>query len=265
MNLEIHEDVIEQKDKQTNPEFQQTPYKYPPDPETDQELKELEKELTRKKAIDGRKAFQLYQTYGLPIEVTEEILREKGETIKNKDHFYSAQEEHQKKSRTSSKGMFKGGLSDTSEMTVKYHTATHLLLSSLRKILGDHVYQKGCNITPERLRLDFPSEKKLTELEVKEVENLVNEVIKKAYEVHYEEKPKEEALEIIKKYSGIASFSERYGDLLKIYYIGPKDNPASVEICNGPHVQNTKDLGIFKIVKQENVGAGIKRIKAILK
>ena len=172
-------------------------------------LKELEKELTRKKAIDGGKAFQLYQTYGLPIEVTEEILREKGETIKNKDHFYSAQEEHQKKSRTSSKGMFKGGLSDTSEMTVKYHTATHLLLSSLRKILGDHVYQKGCNITPERLRLDFPSEKKLTELEVKEVENLVNEVIKKAYEVHYEEKPKEEALEIIKKYSGIASFSER--------------------------------------------------------
>jgi len=227
-------------------------------------LRELDKELERKKEITGKKAFQLYETYGLPIEVTEEILREKGETIKNKDHFYSAQEEHQKKSRTSSKGMFKGGLSDTSEMTVKYHTATHLLLSSLRKILGEHIYQKGSNITPERLRLDFPSEKKLTEQEIKKVENLVNEIIENAYDVSFEEKPKEEALEIIKKYSGIASFTERYGDLLKIYYVGPKDNPISVEICNGPHVQNTKDLGIFKIVKQENVGAGIKRIKAIL-
>ena len=161
-------------------------------------LRELDKELERKKEITGKKAFQLYETYGLPIEVTEEILREKGETIKNKDHFYSAQEEHQKKSRTSSKGMFKGGLSDTSEMTVKYHTATHLLLSSLRKILGDHVYQKGSNITPERLRLDFPSEKKLTAQEIKEVENLINEIIENAYDVSFEEKPKEEALEIIK-------------------------------------------------------------------
>ena len=227
-------------------------------------LKELEKELENKKIVDGKKAFQLYETYGLPIEVTEEIINEKNSSIKNREDFFTAQKEHQEKSRNSSKGMFQGGLSDTSEMSTKYHTTTHLLLTTLRKVIGDHIYQKGSNITPKRLRLDFPSEKKLSEKEVKEVENIVNEIIEKGYDITYEEKPKGEALEIIRKYSGIASFTEKYGDILKIYYVGPKDNPISVEICNGPHVQNTKDLGIFKIVKQENVGAGIKRIKAIL-
>ncbi|MFA5633665.1 MAG: alanine--tRNA ligase [Candidatus Dojkabacteria bacterium] len=227
-------------------------------------LKELEKKLENRKLIDGKEAFHLYETYGLPIEVTEEILKEKNSSIENKEDFYKAQKEHQEKSRTSSKGMFQGGLSDTSEMSTKYHTATHLLLATLRKVLGNHIYQKGSNITPKRLRLDFPSEKKLTEQEVNEVERIVNEIIGSGYEISYEEKPKEQALEIIRKHSGIASFTEKYGDILKIYYIGPKDNPVSVEICNGPHVQNTKDLGVFKIIKQENVGAGIKRIKAIL-
>lgn len=227
-------------------------------------LKELDKILDRDAEIDGKKAFQLYETYGLPLEVTEEILKEKGSELTNRKLFHIAEEEHQNKSRTSSKGMFKGGLADTSEMSTKYHTATHLLLAGLRKILGNHIYQRGSNITTERLRLDFPSENKLSEEQVREVENYVNEIIKKGYEISYEEKPKKEALDIVERYSGIATFTDRYGDMLKIYYVGSKKNPISLEICNGPHVENTNELGKLKIVKQENVGAGIRRIKAIL-
>ena len=155
---------------------------------------------------------------------------------KRQEDFYKAQKEHQEKSRTSSKGMFQGGLSDTSEMSTKYHTATHLLLATLRKVLGNHIYQKGSNITPKRLRLDFPSEKKLTEQEVNEVERIVNEIIESGYEISYEEKPKEQALEIIRKHSGIASFTEKYGDILKIYYIGAKDDPVSVETVSYTHL-----------------------------
>lgn len=160
--------------------------------------------------------------------------------------------------------MFKGGLADTSEMSIKYHTATHLLLAALRKVLGDHIYQMGSNITPERLRLDFPSDSKLTPEQVKKVEDIVNEVIEKELDISYEEKSKEEALEIIKQEDSSASFIEKYGDVVKVYYVGPKDNPFSTEICNGPHVDNTGELSQLKIIKQENVGAGVKRIKAIL-
>jgi alanyl-tRNA synthetase len=160
--------------------------------------------------------------------------------------------------------MFKGGLADTSEMSVKYHTATHLLLAALRKVLGNHIYQMGSNITPERLRLDFPSDSKLTPEQVKEIEDIVNDIIKKELEVSYEEKSKEEALEIIEQENSSASFVEKYGDIVKVYYIGPKENPFSIEICNGPHVENTEELSQLKIIKQENVGAGVKRIKAIL-
>ncbi len=223
-------------------------------------LKELEKTLTKEGKIDGKKAFQLYETYGLPLEVTEEILQEQGKEIFEKEGFINAQREHQEKSRTASAGMFKGGLADTSEMTTKYHTATHLLLAALRKVLGEHVYQKGSNITSERLRLDFPNNEKLTEEQISEVENIVNNAIQSSLEVTFEEYPREKALKMVP----FAAFEEKYGETVKIYFVGDKGNPYSIEICNGPHVKNTKELGKFRITKQENVGAGVKRIKAIL-
>lgn len=226
----------------------------------EQGLRELEKRINKKEKINGRDAFILYETYGLPLEVTEEILEEKDVKLEERDLFFQAEKEHQEKSRTAAKGMFKGGLTDTSEMSTKYHTASHLLLAALRKVLGEHVYQKGSNITPERLRFDFPNETKLTPEQVKEVEDLVNEQIEKKLDVTFEEVDKDEALKLVP----FAAFTEKYGDKVKLYYIGPKENPFSIEICNGPHVENIGDLGKFKISKQENVGAGVKRIKAIL-
>ncbi len=208
----------------------------------------------------GVQAFQLYETYGLPLEVTEEILKEKGSSVSNREQFFEAQKKHQELSRTSSAGMFKGGLADTSDMSTKYHTTTHLLLATLRKILGDQVYQKGSNITPERLRFDYPSDSKLTPEQVKQVEEMINEQIQKELPITCEELPKEEALKMVP----FAAFSEKYGDIVKVYTIGEKTNPYSVEICNGPHVSNTRELGKFRISKQENVAAGIKRIKAVL-
>ncbi len=226
----------------------------------DSGLRELEKIISKKTEVDGKDAFLLYETYGLPLEITEEILKEKGFTMTNRELYFESEKEHQEKSRTAAKGLFSGGLADTSEMSAKYHTATHLLLVALRKILGEHISQKGSNITPERLRFDFPNDTKLTELQIKQVEDIVNEQIAKGLEISYEEIPKEEALRLVP----FAAFTEKYSDTVKVYYIGPKDNPYSVEICNGPHIQNTKELGHFKIIKQENLGAGIKRIKAIL-
>lgn len=226
----------------------------------DSGLRILEKMVSKNGKVTGKDAFLLYETYGLPLELTEEILKEKNMKVENREDFKKAEEEHQEKSRTASKGLFKGGLADTSEMSTKYHTASHLLLAALRKVLGDHVYQKGSNITPERLRMDYPNDTYLTEEQVKEVEDLVNEQIKKGLTVGKKEMPKEEALKIVP----FAAFSERYPDIVNVYYIGPEENPFSIEICNGPHVENIKDLGIFKISKQENVGAGVKRIKAIL-
>lgn len=223
-------------------------------------LRELDKMVQKKNIIDGKDAFLLYETYGLPLEVTEEILQEKNISLENRELFQEAEETHQEKSRTAAKGFFKGGLADTSEMSIKYHTASHLLLEALRRVLGEHVYQKGSNITPERLRMDFPNETKLTPEQVKEVEDIVNEQIQKGLDVTFVEKEKEEALKLVP----FAAFSEKYADKVKVYYIGPTDNPFSVEICNGPHVDNIKELGKFKITKQENVGAGVKRIKAVL-
>jgi alanyl-tRNA synthetase len=223
-------------------------------------LRELDKMVQRKDIIDGKDAFLLYETYGLPLEVTEEILQEKNIKLENRELFQEAEKTHQEKSRTAAKGFFKGGLADTSEMSTKYHTASHLLLEALRRVLGEHVYQKGSNITPERLRMDFPNETKLTPEQVKEVEDIVNEQIQKGLDVTFVEKEKEEALKLVP----FAAFSEKYADKVKVYYIGPLDNPFSIEICNGPHVDNIRQLGKFRISKQENVGAGVKRIKAVL-
>ena len=222
-------------------------------------LAELDRMVSREE-VDGKKAFILYETYGLPIEVIQEILVEKNRKPVDINEFNEAEKSHRNLSRTASAGLFRGGLADTSEQSTKYHTATHLLLSALRKVLGTHVYQKGSNITPERLRLDFPNEEKLTDEQIKEIEHIVNEQIRLKLPITFEEMDKQDALSIVP----FAAFEEKYGDILKVYYIGPKENPFSVEICNGPHVKNTSQLGEFKIVKQESIGSGIKRIKAIL-
>ncbi|MCD4756556.1 alanine--tRNA ligase [bacterium] len=223
-------------------------------------LQILEKILQHKTQITGEDAFTLYETYGFPIEITQEILKERGLKLVNPKDFEKAKLAHQEQSRSSSTGIFKSGLSDSSEMSTKYHTATHLLLSALQQVLGNQVCQKGSNITPERLRFDYPNDNKLTPEQILEVENIVNNAINKGLTISFEEVSKEKALKLVPS----AAFSEKYGDTVKLYYIGPKENPFSIEICNGPHVDNTKELGKFKISKQENVGAGIKRIKAIL-
>jgi alanyl-tRNA synthetase len=223
-------------------------------------LKILEDMIEEKSHLTGEDAFTLYETYGFPIEITKEILKERNLELQNPEGFERAKQEHKEKSRSAAAGMFKGGLADTSEMSTKYHTTTHLLLAALQKVLGDHIYQKGSNITPERLRLDYPAENKLTEEQVQEVERIVNEAITAGYDVNFKEMPKEDALKLVPS----AAFTEKYGDIVKVYYIGPKEEPFSVEICRGPHVENTSTLGKFRIKKQENVGAGTKRIKAVL-
>ena len=238
-------------------------------------LKELEKSMigifeTNEDNIaipvtsDGENlSFKLYETYGFPYEMTIEEFRSRNMSfneVENRKDFERSMKKHQEQSRTASAGMFKGGLADTSEMSTKYHTTTHLLLAALRQVLGDHVYQKGSNITPERLRLDYPNDSKLTPEQVTQVENIVNDIINQGLDITFEEVDKETALKAVP----FAAFSDKYGDTVKLYYVGPKDNPYSIEICNGPHVSNTNELGTFKIKKQENVGAGIKRIKAIL-
>jgi alanyl-tRNA synthetase len=223
-------------------------------------LKILEEMLNEKSKITGEDAFTLYETYGFPIEITQEILKEEGLELEDPEGFEKAKKEHKEKSRSAAAGMFKGGLADTSEMSTKYHTATHLLLAALQKVLGDHIYQKGSNITPERLRLDYPADDKLSDEQVEEVERIVNEAIDAGYDVNFKEMKKENALKLVP----FAAFAEKYGDVVKVYYVGPEDNPFSMEICRGPHVDNTSELGKFRIKKQENVGAGTKRIKAVL-
>ncbi len=225
-------------------------------------LRKLEK-IMKNEQIDGKLAFTLYETYGFPIEMTIEELEDKNIRFSKEKlltDFDTATKQHQEQSRTASKGMFKGGLADTSEMSTKYHTTTHLLLEALRRVLGNQIRQKGANITPERLRFDYNSEKKLTPEQIKKVEDIVNDQIKNNLPITYEVLPKKEAIEKVET----AVFTEKYGDEVKVYYIGEKENPFSIEICGGPHVENTGGLGTFRITKQKNVGAGIKRIKGVL-
>jgi alanyl-tRNA synthetase len=216
------------------------------------------------KTITGADAFKIYETYGYPLEMILEMGNEKGLKLDEKkfrEEFDKAEQEHKDKSRTSSAGFFKGGLADTSGMSTKYHTTTHLLLAALRKVLGDHVVQKGSNITPARLRFDFPSDQKLTPEQVTDVEKIVNDQIKKGLPIEFKEMSQKEAMELVPG----AVFAEKYGDTVKVYFVGSENDPFSVEICGGPHVENTSELGKFKITKQENVGSGVKRIKAVLK
>jgi alanyl-tRNA synthetase len=212
----------------------------------EQGLKEFEK---------GLDAFELYTTYGFPLELTLELAKEKGLEI-NIQEFDKKFKEHQELSRTASSGMFKGGLADHSEQVTKYHTTTHLLLAALREVLGPEIYQKGSNITSERLRFDFNYPQKMSEEQIKEVENLVNQKIKEDIEVEMIEMEKSEALKMAK----ISFDPAKYGNKVKVYKI---DN-FSIELCGGPHIKKTSELGNFKIIKEESSSAGIRRIKAIL-
>ncbi|HOZ55940.1 MAG: Alanine--tRNA ligase [Parcubacteria group bacterium ADurb.Bin316] len=219
-------------------------------------LREFEK---IKGNINGKTAFDLYQSYGFPIEMTEEIVKSKNMKV-DVDGFKTELEKHQELSRTASAGKFKGGLADAGEETVKLHTAAHLLLTALRKVLGDHVTQKGSNITAERLRFDFAQPEKMTAEQIAEVEKLVNEAIEKKLPVKFEEMSLDEA----RKYGAMGVFESKYGERVKVYIIGEGDDIFSKEICGGPHVENTGILGKFRIVKEESSSAGVRRIKAVL-
>lgn len=208
-----------------------------------------------KKIIPGRMAFKLYDTYGFPIELTEELASESGLTV-NREEFDEAFKKHQELSRAGSEQVFKGGLADHSEQTTAYHTATHLLHKALRMVLGDHVQQKGSNITAERLRFDFSHPEPMTEAEKKEVERLVNEAIKADLPVTMEVMPLEEA----KKIGAMALFGEKYEDVVKVYKIGD----FSTEVCGGPHVEKTGGLGKFVIKKEQSSSSGVRRIRAVL-
>ncbi len=219
-------------------------------------LSKFNKISRNKKEISGEEAFLLYQSYGFPLEMTIELAKEKNIKVDEKE-FEKEFKKHQKLSRTASVGKFKSGLADSSEGTTKLHTATHLLLAALKKVLkNDSIIQKGSNITPERLRLDFSFSRKLTKEELKKVEDLVNVQIQKSCKVVREEMSLEQA----KKKGAIGIFDEKYNGRVSVYSV----EDFSKEICAGPHIQNTKELGKFKIKKESSSSAGVRRIKGIL-
>ncbi len=216
------------------------------------------KEFSRLSSINGKIAFDLYQSYGFPIELTEELSKEKGFDV-DKNEFEEEFKKHQELSRTASAGAFKGGLADHSDQVVKYHTTTHLLHKALREVLGNHVEQKGSNLTPERLRFDFSHPQKMTPEEIKKTEEIMNQKICENLPVHFEMLTVEEA----KKRGAIGLFEEKYaslGEKVKVYFVGDY----SSEICGGPHVESTGQIGKVRIVKEEAVAAGVRRIKAVI-
>ncbi|HPS14602.1 MAG TPA: alanine--tRNA ligase [Spirochaetales bacterium] len=222
--------------------------------------KEFEKMLPNllknpQKIMSGRLAFKLYDTYGFPIELTEELAAENGLKV-NREEFDEAYKKHQDLSRAGSEQVFKGGLADHSEISTRYHTATHLLHKALRIVLGDHVAQKGSNITAERVRFDFSHPSPMTREEIARVEQIVNEQIQRDLPVTMEMMPLEDA----KKAGAIALFGEKYEPIVKVYTIGD----FSKEVCGGPHVTHTGELGKFKIIKEQSSSAGVRRIYAVL-
>jgi alanyl-tRNA synthetase len=226
--------------------------------------KEIKKFLDKNGVITGEEAFFFYETYGFPLELTVEILAESNLKLTNPEGFEKASTEHSDKSRTAAAGKFKGGLAEHSEITTAYHSATHLMLAGLRKVLGDHVHQKGSNITAERIRFDFSHPDKVTAEQLAEVENYVREGIKANATVTMREMPKQAAMD-----AGIeGSFWEKYPDVVKVYrFEDAKGINWSEELCGGPHVANTNDiaaLGQFKIQKEESSSAGVRRVKAVL-
>lgn len=211
------------------------------------------------KTIPGEIVFDLYQSYGFPLEMTKELAEEENLKI-DESGFLKEFKKHQEISRAGAEKKFKGGLADVRKETIKLHTAAHLLLESLRRVLGNHVYQKGSNINAERLRFDFSHPDKLTDEEKQKVEDLVNEQIQKNLPVSF----KEMTLEDAKRIGAMGVFEAKYGKKVKVYTIGKGDNVFSREICGGPHVKNTSELGKFKIKKEQSSGAGVRRIKAVL-
>jgi alanyl-tRNA synthetase len=228
--------------------------------------------LTREGGLDGEIVFRLYDTYGIPLELSlEEALKQGVDVPENwREQFDAKMNEQRERSQTAAKGTFKGGLGGQTMQHKKYHTATHLMYQALRDVLGDHVIQRGSNITEERLRFDFSHPEKVTQEQIKQVEEIVNEQIQKDLQVSWKEYPTEEATGPL---GALGQFGDRYGDTVKVYSMkdpkSPSDErPFSFEICGGPHVdhthQLTEDGKKFKIVKEEASSAGIRRIKAVL-
>ena len=222
--------------------------------------REFEKEVRRlkeqgKDKIEGKIVFRLYDTYGFPPEVTSDLAKENNMTI-DMDGFKELFKLHQEKSRAGSEQKFKGGLASTGEMETKYHTATHLLNAALKQVLGSDVHQRGSNITADRLRFDFSHDAKMTDEEKKATEDLINKWIEEAIPVENFEMKKDEAI----AQGAEAMFIEKYGDIVSVYKIGD----VSLELCGGPHVKNTSELGHFKIKKEESSSSGVRRIKAVL-
>ncbi len=218
-------------------------------------LREFEKVTRNGQDLDGATAFRLFDTFGFPLELTEELASEQGLKV-DSEGFALKFKEHQEKSRTASAGKFKGGLAGDGEIETKYHTCTHLLNAALKVVVGEDVHQKGSNITSERLRFDFSCDHKLTDEEKAKTEALVNEWIQAGLEVRVEEMSKEEAI----KTGAECMFIEKYPDIVTVYFIGN----VSKELCGGPHVSNTSELGTFRIKKEEASSAGVRRIKGVL-
>ena len=226
-------------------------------------LKELGKLTRNSKILDGTDLFKLQDTYGFPMELSVEECYRQGIEL-SKDYlkeFEAALAEQRKRSQTASKGMFKGGLEDHGEQTVKYHTSCHLLLAALQEIVSPDTVQKGSNITADRVRFDFNCDHKLTDDEKAKIEARVNEWIEADLPVVFDEYDKAYARDTLKAHG---EFWDKYPEKLKVYTIGDFDNPVSREVCGGPHVEHTGVLGKFRIVKEESSSAGVRRIKAVL-
>ena len=208
------------------------------------------------KIIPGNEAFKLFDTFGFPIEITVELAKEHNLEV-DIEGFHESFKLHREKSKTTEKGTVKGGLADDSEITIKYHTLTHILLKSLQEMFGEDVIQRGANINSDRVRFDFSLDRKMTEEEITKIENRVNEIISLNLDVNFTEMTLDDA----KKINAQGIFDDKYDDLVKVYTIGD----FSTEICGGPHVKNTKEIGQFKIIKEESVGRGVRRIRGIIK
>ena len=273
-NLVLHEELIKAEIDKEESRFRET---------LEKGMSELGKILEKTGKLTGRDVFHLYQSFGFPKEVTEDVLKElfvegadgKAVAVKieNPTEYDELYKKHQEVSRAGAEQKFKGGLADHSPMSVKYHTATHMLHQTLRMVLGEHVLQKGSNITPERLRFDFSHTAKMTPEEIKKVEDIINEKIQEDLPVTWSEVPFEEA----KKLGALGLFEDKYEPVVKVYTVGPKtpgEKAFSCEICGGPHVEHTGELAmdpatgesklVFKIQKEEAVAQGVRRIKAVL-
>lgn len=223
--------------------------------------REIEKSVAKNETIDGARAFYFFETFGFPLEMTEEILREHGVELTDRNGFVVAEAEHADRSRAGATQKFAGGLADHSAETTKLHTAAHLLLAGLREVLSDQISQKGSNITAERLRFDFSHGEKMTDEQKSAVEKFVRDAIAADAEISVAEMSPDDAI----KSGATGAFAEKYGDVVKVFTI--KDASGKIwssEICGGPHVTRTGELGNFKIKKEESSSAGVRRVKAVL-